>query len=161
MARPRIASLFLVNSDCFLFLWILTTFCTRQGYCRWSCHLQTQCSYIIEANVVHTDIQWYARTHIHYPHTVHGAILFGRHQCTQRAVNNTIHREKFTEIKLFNKITWFFESCCQPEVLQQQGRNESQYCQHCISFVVAVASLDCLECCRAFGWRRCQLEEQL
>ena len=29
MARPRIASLFLVNSDCFLFLWILTKFCTR------------------------------------------------------------------------------------------------------------------------------------
>ena len=29
MAQPQIASLFLVNSDCFLFLWFLTKFCTR------------------------------------------------------------------------------------------------------------------------------------
>ena len=29
MAQPQIASLFWANSDCFLFLWILTKFCTR------------------------------------------------------------------------------------------------------------------------------------
>ena len=78
MARPCIASLFLVNSDCFLFLLILTKFCTRAT---------AGGAAIFKLNAAICKAMWLTHTHTKL-RTVDGAMHFGRQK-----IHRAIHPE--------------------------------------------------------------------